>query len=171
MNAGEKGTDSSIIFNDKTHKSYIAVIIKFSHILNIVNVLPSSLSVICPSHVFGYCSFITHLALYAFQIHLPGNECLSSSAVQTKKSMCAFQPTAALYLWKEGQFLLSAAPAKDCARCRRNTNNQSNNGHCSLSGNGANAEEKRVALQMADSFIEQMNYPKMKTQVLTLSKQ
>lgn len=33
------------------------------------------------------------------------------------------------------------------------------------SGNGANAEEKRVALQMADSFIEQMKYPRMKTQV------
>ncbi|KAF3697922.1 Macrophage-capping protein Actin regulatory protein CAP-G [Channa argus] len=32
-------------------------------------------------------------------------------------------------------------------------------------GNGANAEEKRVALQMADSFIEQMKYPRMKTQV------
>jgi len=32
-------------------------------------------------------------------------------------------------------------------------------------GNGANAEEKRVALQMADNFIEQMKYPKMKTQV------
>lgn len=32
-------------------------------------------------------------------------------------------------------------------------------------GNGANAEEKRVALQMADSFIEKMNYPRMKTQV------
>uniref|UniRef100_A0AAZ1X033 Macrophage-capping protein n=1 Tax=Oreochromis aureus TaxID=47969 RepID=A0AAZ1X033_OREAU len=32
-------------------------------------------------------------------------------------------------------------------------------------GNGANAEEKRVALQMADKFIEQMNYPRMKTQV------
>ncbi|XP_028419544.1 capping protein (actin filament), gelsolin-like b isoform X3 [Perca flavescens] len=32
-------------------------------------------------------------------------------------------------------------------------------------GNGANAEEKQVALQMADNFIEQMKYPKMKTQV------
>ncbi|XP_026208928.1 capping protein (actin filament), gelsolin-like b [Anabas testudineus] len=32
-------------------------------------------------------------------------------------------------------------------------------------GNGANSEEKRVALQMADSFIEQMKYPRMKTQV------
>uniref|UniRef100_A0A3Q1C4S1 Macrophage-capping protein n=1 Tax=Amphiprion ocellaris TaxID=80972 RepID=A0A3Q1C4S1_AMPOC len=32
-------------------------------------------------------------------------------------------------------------------------------------GNGANAEEKRVALQMADNFIEQMKYPRMKTQV------
>ncbi|KAA8579122.1 hypothetical protein FQN60_007242 [Etheostoma spectabile] len=32
-------------------------------------------------------------------------------------------------------------------------------------GNGANAEEKQVALQMADDFIEQMKYPKMKTQV------
>ncbi|CAN9509647.1 unnamed protein product [Ophioblennius macclurei] len=32
-------------------------------------------------------------------------------------------------------------------------------------GNGANAEEKKVALQMADSFIEKMSYPKMKTQV------
>ncbi|XP_017294447.1 capping protein (actin filament), gelsolin-like b isoform X1 [Kryptolebias marmoratus] len=32
-------------------------------------------------------------------------------------------------------------------------------------GNGANAEEKRAALQMADSFIEQMKYPRMKTQV------
>uniref|UniRef100_A0A8C8DDE1 Macrophage-capping protein n=2 Tax=Oryzias sinensis TaxID=183150 RepID=A0A8C8DDE1_9TELE len=32
-------------------------------------------------------------------------------------------------------------------------------------GNGANAEEKRVALQMADSFIQQMKYPMMKTQV------
>lgn len=35
-----------------------------------------------------------------------------------------------------------------------------------LSGNGANAEEKQVAMQMADSFIDQMNYPRMKTQVL-----
>uniref|UniRef100_A0A3Q3L6N0 Macrophage-capping protein n=1 Tax=Mastacembelus armatus TaxID=205130 RepID=A0A3Q3L6N0_9TELE len=32
-------------------------------------------------------------------------------------------------------------------------------------GNAANAEEKQVALHMADRFIEQMNYPKMKTQV------
>uniref|UniRef100_A0AAQ4RWQ3 Macrophage-capping protein n=1 Tax=Gasterosteus aculeatus aculeatus TaxID=481459 RepID=A0AAQ4RWQ3_GASAC len=32
-------------------------------------------------------------------------------------------------------------------------------------GNGANAEEKQVALQMADNFIEQMKYPRMKTQV------
>ncbi|XP_041842600.1 capping protein (actin filament), gelsolin-like b isoform X1 [Melanotaenia boesemani] len=32
-------------------------------------------------------------------------------------------------------------------------------------GNGANAEEKREALQMADNFIKQMNYPRMKTQV------
>lgn len=32
-------------------------------------------------------------------------------------------------------------------------------------GNGANSEEKRVALQMADSFIERMKYPRMKTQV------
>uniref|UniRef100_A0A3Q3QGM4 Gelsolin-like domain-containing protein n=1 Tax=Monopterus albus TaxID=43700 RepID=A0A3Q3QGM4_MONAL len=32
-------------------------------------------------------------------------------------------------------------------------------------GNGANADEKRVALQMADNFIEQMKYPRMKTQV------
>ncbi|KAF7230319.1 capping protein (actin filament), gelsolin-like b isoform X1 [Nothobranchius furzeri] len=32
-------------------------------------------------------------------------------------------------------------------------------------GNGANEEEKRAALQMADKFIEQMNYPRMKTQV------
>ncbi|XP_074478913.1 capping protein (actin filament), gelsolin-like b [Sebastes fasciatus] len=32
-------------------------------------------------------------------------------------------------------------------------------------GTGANAEEKQVALQMADNFIEQMKYPKMKTQV------
>lgn len=36
-------------------------------------------------------------------------------------------------------------------------------------GNGANAEEKQVALQMADNFIEQMNYPRMKTQVLQLT--
>uniref|UniRef100_A0A1A7Z6P4 Macrophage-capping protein n=1 Tax=Iconisemion striatum TaxID=60296 RepID=A0A1A7Z6P4_9TELE len=32
-------------------------------------------------------------------------------------------------------------------------------------GNGANEEEKRAALQIADKFIEQMNYPRMKTQV------
>lgn len=32
-------------------------------------------------------------------------------------------------------------------------------------GNGANCAEKQVALQMADGFIEQMNYPRMKTQV------
>ncbi|XP_028330817.1 capping protein (actin filament), gelsolin-like b isoform X1 [Gouania willdenowi] len=32
-------------------------------------------------------------------------------------------------------------------------------------GKGANAEEKSAALQMADNFIQQMNYPKMKTQV------
>uniref|UniRef100_A0A8C1JM90 Macrophage-capping protein n=1 Tax=Cyprinus carpio TaxID=7962 RepID=A0A8C1JM90_CYPCA len=32
-------------------------------------------------------------------------------------------------------------------------------------GSGANAEEKRAALKMADDFIQQMNYPKMKTQV------
>ncbi|TKS92859.1 Macrophage-capping protein [Collichthys lucidus] len=32
-------------------------------------------------------------------------------------------------------------------------------------GNGANAEEKRMALQMADHFINKMNYPRMKTQV------
>ncbi|KAM9827523.1 capping protein (actin filament), gelsolin-like b [Neosynchiropus ocellatus] len=32
-------------------------------------------------------------------------------------------------------------------------------------GNGANAEEKKEALKMADNFIEQMNYPRMKTQV------
>ncbi|KAJ8266088.1 hypothetical protein GJAV_G00125740, partial [Gymnothorax javanicus] len=31
-------------------------------------------------------------------------------------------------------------------------------------GSGANPEEKKEALKMADSFIEQMNYPKMKTQ-------
>jgi gelsolin-like capping protein len=30
---------------------------------------------------------------------------------------------------------------------------------------GANAEEKREALKMADDFIQQMNYPRMKTQV------
>lgn len=35
----------------------------------------------------------------------------------------------------------------------------------SPSGNGANAEEKQVALQMADDFIDQMKYPRMKTQV------
>lgn len=32
-------------------------------------------------------------------------------------------------------------------------------------GTGANNEEKQVALQMADNFIEQMKYPRMKTQV------
>uniref|UniRef100_A0A4W5JPU9 Macrophage-capping protein n=1 Tax=Hucho hucho TaxID=62062 RepID=A0A4W5JPU9_9TELE len=32
-------------------------------------------------------------------------------------------------------------------------------------GMGANAEEKREALKMADDFIQQMNYPRMKTQV------
>ncbi|XP_067117843.1 capping protein (actin filament), gelsolin-like b [Osmerus mordax] len=32
-------------------------------------------------------------------------------------------------------------------------------------GTGANAEEKREALKMADDFIKQMNYPRMKTQV------
>lgn len=32
-------------------------------------------------------------------------------------------------------------------------------------GNRANAEEKQVALQMADNFIDQMKYPRMKTQV------
>uniref|UniRef100_A0A8C9SL50 Macrophage-capping protein n=2 Tax=Scleropages formosus TaxID=113540 RepID=A0A8C9SL50_SCLFO len=32
-------------------------------------------------------------------------------------------------------------------------------------GSGANAEEKREALKMADGFIEKMNYPRMKTQV------
>ncbi|XP_030629052.1 capping protein (actin filament), gelsolin-like b isoform X2 [Chanos chanos] len=32
-------------------------------------------------------------------------------------------------------------------------------------GSGANAEEKREALKMADDFIEKMNYPRMKTQV------
>ncbi|XP_055362736.1 capping protein (actin filament), gelsolin-like b isoform X2 [Betta splendens] len=32
-------------------------------------------------------------------------------------------------------------------------------------GNGANAEEKQAALAMADSFMEQMQYPVMKTQV------
>ncbi|XP_061921109.1 capping protein (actin filament), gelsolin-like b isoform X1 [Entelurus aequoreus] len=32
-------------------------------------------------------------------------------------------------------------------------------------GSRANAEEKKVALQMADNFIDQMNYPRMKTQV------
>lgn len=34
-----------------------------------------------------------------------------------------------------------------------------------LTGREANAEEKRAALKMADDFISQMNYPKMKTQV------
>ncbi|KAK1787772.1 hypothetical protein P4O66_016253 [Electrophorus voltai] len=32
-------------------------------------------------------------------------------------------------------------------------------------GNGANAEEKRVALKVADEFIQEMNYSRMKTQV------
>lgn len=32
-------------------------------------------------------------------------------------------------------------------------------------GKGANAEEKSAAMQMADNFIEKMNYPRMKTQV------
>ncbi|CAL8377588.1 unnamed protein product [Boreogadus saida] len=32
-------------------------------------------------------------------------------------------------------------------------------------GSGANAEEKREALKMADNFIQQMNYDRMKTQV------
>lgn len=32
-------------------------------------------------------------------------------------------------------------------------------------GNGANAEEKTVALKVADEFITEMNYPKMRTQV------
>ncbi|XP_052449656.1 macrophage-capping protein-like isoform X2 [Carassius gibelio] len=32
-------------------------------------------------------------------------------------------------------------------------------------GNGANAEEKRVALKVADEFITKMNYPRMRTQV------
>ncbi|KTG04939.1 hypothetical protein cypCar_00002453 [Cyprinus carpio] len=32
-------------------------------------------------------------------------------------------------------------------------------------GNGANAEEKRVALKVADDFITKMNYPRMRTQV------
>ncbi|XP_014844806.1 PREDICTED: macrophage-capping protein isoform X2 [Poecilia mexicana] len=32
-------------------------------------------------------------------------------------------------------------------------------------GHGANIEEKNAALQMADNFIEQMKYPRMKTQV------
>lgn len=32
-------------------------------------------------------------------------------------------------------------------------------------GNGANAEEKQMALQIADKFIDQMSYPRMKTQV------
>lgn len=35
-----------------------------------------------------------------------------------------------------------------------------------MSGNGANADEKKVAIQMADNFIEQMHYPRMKTQVM-----
>ncbi|XP_047242897.1 capping protein (actin filament), gelsolin-like b isoform X3 [Girardinichthys multiradiatus] len=32
-------------------------------------------------------------------------------------------------------------------------------------GHGANAEEKTVAMQIADNFIDQMKYPRMKTQV------
>lgn len=32
-------------------------------------------------------------------------------------------------------------------------------------GNGANAEEKTVALKVADEFITEMNYPKLRTQV------
>lgn len=32
------------------------------------------------------------------------------------------------------------------------------------SGNGANAEEKQASLQMADNFIDQMKYNRMKTQ-------
>ncbi|KAM9462489.1 capping protein (actin filament), gelsolin-like b isoform 1-T1 [Clarias gariepinus] len=32
-------------------------------------------------------------------------------------------------------------------------------------GSGANAEEKKAALKVADDFIQKMNYPKMKTQV------
>ncbi|KAI1898834.1 hypothetical protein AGOR_G00076430 [Albula goreensis] len=32
-------------------------------------------------------------------------------------------------------------------------------------GSGANAEEKKEALKMADDFIQRMNYPRMKTQV------
>uniref|UniRef100_A0A146VRE5 Macrophage-capping protein n=1 Tax=Fundulus heteroclitus TaxID=8078 RepID=A0A146VRE5_FUNHE len=32
-------------------------------------------------------------------------------------------------------------------------------------GHGANAQEKNAAMQMADSFIDQMKYPRMKTQV------
>ncbi|XP_066520615.1 capping protein (actin filament), gelsolin-like b [Hoplias malabaricus] len=32
-------------------------------------------------------------------------------------------------------------------------------------GSGANADEKREALKMADDFIQKMNYPRMKTQV------
>lgn len=31
-------------------------------------------------------------------------------------------------------------------------------------GKGANAEEKQESLQMADNFIDQMKYPRMKTQ-------
>ncbi|KAL0193677.1 hypothetical protein M9458_011973, partial [Cirrhinus mrigala] len=31
-------------------------------------------------------------------------------------------------------------------------------------GNGANAEEKSVALKVADEFITEMNYPRMRTQ-------
>lgn len=32
-------------------------------------------------------------------------------------------------------------------------------------GKGANAQEKQESLQMADNFIDQMKYPRMKTQV------
>lgn len=37
------------------------------------------------------------------------------------------------------------------------------------SGNGANAQEKDMAIHMADTFIDQMKYPRMKTQVLMRS--
>lgn len=37
--------------------------------------------------------------------------------------------------------------------------------HYGHAGNGANAEEKRVALKVADEFITEMNYPRMRTQV------
>uniref|UniRef100_A0A3Q4BCK0 Macrophage-capping protein n=1 Tax=Mola mola TaxID=94237 RepID=A0A3Q4BCK0_MOLML len=39
------------------------------------------------------------------------------------------------------------------------------NGKIFMWKNGANAEEKQVALQIADNFIDQMKYPRMKTQV------